>query len=75
MYALVLFCTGPRDASWMIGHVDIHAVTGLLKMYLRELPESLFTNDMYQKYLEARGLQFDYRYKTFELILFSFIAT
>lgn len=46
---------GPRDACWLIGHVDIHTVTGLLKSYLRELPESLFTNDMYQRYIEARG--------------------
>lgn len=46
----------PRDASWMVSHVDIHAVTGLLKNYLRDLPESLFTNnDIYQKYTEARG--------------------
>ena len=35
--------------------MDIHTVTGLLKSYLRELPESLFTNDMYQRYIEARG--------------------
>lgn len=46
----------PRDALWLIGHIDIHAVTGLLKLYLRELPESLFTNDMYKKYFMARGI-------------------
>jgi hypothetical protein len=33
--------------------IDIHAVTGLLKLYLRELPESLFTNAMYKKYFDA----------------------
>lgn len=51
----LLIFLDPRDASWLIGHIDIHAVTGLLKLYLRELPESLFTNDMYKKYLEGRG--------------------
>lgn len=49
----------PRDACWLIREIDIHAVAGLLKMYLRELPESLFTNDMYQKYFEARGRRVD----------------
>ena len=46
----------PRDAYYLIREIDIHSVTGLLKLYLRELPESLFTNDMYQKYFEARGM-------------------
>lgn len=48
--------TDPRDACYLIRETDIHSVTGLLKLYLRELPESLFTNDMYQKYFEARGM-------------------
>lgn len=51
------FETNPRDACYLIRETDIHSVTGLLKLYLRELPESLFTNDMYQKYFEARDLK------------------
>ncbi|UXI16668.1 NADH-ubiquinone dehydrogenase [Sarcoptes scabiei] len=51
------FETNPRDACYLIREIDIHSVTGLLKLYLRELPESLFTNDMYQKYFEARDLK------------------
>ena len=30
--------------------VDIHVAAGLLKLYLRELPEPLFTFDLYDKY-------------------------
>ena len=33
--------------------VDIHAVAGLLKLYLRELPECIFTHEGQQKLLEA----------------------
>ena len=33
--------------------VDIHAVAGLLKLYLRELPECLLTHEGQQKLLEA----------------------
>lgn len=46
---------GSKDAFWLVREIDIHAVTGLLKLYLRDLPESLFTNDLYTKYLEAKG--------------------
>lgn len=35
---------------------DIHVVTGLLKAYLRELPEALFTDLAYPKLIKALGL-------------------
>ena len=33
--------------------VDIHSVTGLLKLYLRELPEPLFTEASYSNFMDA----------------------
>lgn len=51
----ILFVLDSRDAFCLIREIDIHAVTGVLKLYLRELPESLFTNELYVKYLEAKG--------------------
>lgn len=37
----------------MLKEVDIHSVTGILKQYLRELPEALFTDQLYPTLLEA----------------------
>lgn len=33
--------------------MDIHSVTGVLKLYFRELPEALFTDHLYPTMLEA----------------------
>lgn len=33
--------------------VDVHSVTGVLKLYLREMPEALFTDALYPNFLEA----------------------
>ena len=33
--------------------VDIHSVTGILKSYLRELPEALFTDALYPRFFET----------------------
>lgn len=37
----------------MLKEVDIHSVTGILRLYLRELPEALFTDHLYPELLEA----------------------
>jgi breakpoint cluster region protein len=34
---------------------DIHAVAGLLKRYFRELPDPLFTDDLYLSFVQALG--------------------
>lgn len=39
----------------MVAEMDIHAVAGLLKMYLRDLPEPLLTDYLYPHFLEANG--------------------
>ena len=47
--------------------IDIHAVTGLLKMYLRELPEALFTSQLYKKFFEAFSKFFNFMSCLFHL--------
>lgn len=47
------FEMNPYEAEHLLKEIDIHAVTGLLKMYLRELPEALFTNALYKKFFDA----------------------
>lgn len=37
------------EAEQLLKEVDIHSVTGILKSYLRELPEALFTDLLYPK--------------------------
>lgn len=34
---------------------DIHAVAGLLKRYFRELPDPLFTDELYENFVQALG--------------------
>jgi len=34
---------------------DIHAVAGLLKRYFRELPDPLFTDELYLSFVQALG--------------------
>lgn len=35
---------------------DIHAVAGLLKRYFRELPDPLFTDELYLNFVQALGM-------------------
>lgn len=41
------------EAEQLLKEVDIHSVTGILKLYLRELPEALFTDKLYPTLIEA----------------------
>lgn len=45
--------TNPYEAEQLLKEVDIHSVAGTLKLYLRDLPESLVTTAIYQKMFEA----------------------
>ncbi|XP_067133285.1 active breakpoint cluster region-related protein [Centruroides vittatus] len=47
------FETNVYEAEQLLKEVDIHTVTGLLKLYLRELPEALFTDHLYPKFFSA----------------------
>lgn len=47
------FETNSYEAEQLLKEVDIHSVTGILKLYLRELPEALFTDTMYPMLIEV----------------------
>ena len=47
------FEVNPYEAEQLLKDVDIHSVAGTLKLYLREMPESLVTTPIYQKMFEA----------------------
>nr|XP_049693847.1 active breakpoint cluster region-related protein isoform X4 [Helicoverpa armigera] len=49
------FETNAYEAEQLLKEVDIHSVTGVLKLYLRELPEALFTDALYPELLKAWG--------------------
>ncbi|XP_053986949.1 active breakpoint cluster region-related protein isoform X2 [Hylaeus volcanicus] len=47
------FESNSYEAEQLLKEVDIHSVTGVLKLYLREMPEALFTDALYPSFLEA----------------------
>ena len=44
-----------QEALVFISEADIHAVAGTLKQYFRELPDPLFTAQLYPQFTEALG--------------------
>ena len=61
----------PYEAEQLLKECDIHSVAGILKMYLRDLPESLFTTPIYQRMFEAYQDHDQERRKQSYLNLFS----
>ncbi|XP_046744957.1 active breakpoint cluster region-related protein [Diprion similis] len=47
------FESNAYEAEQLLKEVDVHSVTGVLKLYLREMPEALFTDALYPAFLEA----------------------
>ena len=45
--------TNPYEAEQLLKECDVHSVAGALKLYLRDLPECLFTAAVYQRLFEA----------------------
>ena len=45
-----------KSALQQISEVDIAALTGLVKLYFRELPDGLLTDDIYRDIVKAMGL-------------------
>lgn len=41
------------EAEQFLKEVDVHSVTGIFKAYLRELPETLFTDVLYRRFIET----------------------
>lgn len=49
-----LFETGKKsEANRQLSTVDIHCVTGLLKLFFRQLPKPLFTDDLYREFIKS----------------------
>lgn len=47
------FDTDYLKAQVIAFEADIHAVAGLLKKYFRELPDALFTSDLYLSFVQG----------------------
>ena len=44
---------GGSESDSLLKDVDINSVSGLLKSYLRQLPEALFTDRLYPRFLQV----------------------
>lgn len=44
-----------RDVSLMMREMDVNAIAGTLKLYFRELPEPLFTDQLYPNFTAGIG--------------------
>jgi len=51
-----MFVWDGKMATQLAKDGDIHVITGLLKLYLRELPESLFTDTLYPNLVTGMGM-------------------
>jgi len=52
---IVVVKPGSKGAAHLLKSADIHILTGLLKMYFRELPEALFTDALYPNFVTGMG--------------------
>jgi len=54
---IIMFCdsTDNKDVSVMMSEMDVNAIAGTLKLYFRELPEPLFTDELYANFSEGIG--------------------
>ncbi|XP_032803339.1 active breakpoint cluster region-related protein isoform X1 [Petromyzon marinus] len=50
------FDMNDKDVSVMMSDMDVNAIAGTLKLYFRELPEPLFTDELYPNFVEAIAL-------------------
>ena len=44
-----------KDVSVVMREMDVNAIAGTLKLYFRELPEPLFTDDLYPSFTGGLG--------------------
>uniref|UniRef100_UPI00398F09C5 breakpoint cluster region protein isoform X2 n=1 Tax=Pristiophorus japonicus TaxID=55135 RepID=UPI00398F09C5 len=51
------FDANNKDVSVMMSEMDVNAIAGTLKLYFRELPEPLFTDELYPNFAEGIGCQ------------------
>uniref|UniRef100_A0A8D1F7Q0 BCR activator of RhoGEF and GTPase n=2 Tax=Sus scrofa TaxID=9823 RepID=A0A8D1F7Q0_PIG len=50
------FDVNNKDVSVMMSEMDVNAIAGTLKLYFRELPEPLFTDEFYPNFAEGIAL-------------------
>uniref|UniRef100_A0A8C4NI15 Active breakpoint cluster region-related protein n=1 Tax=Eptatretus burgeri TaxID=7764 RepID=A0A8C4NI15_EPTBU len=50
------FDNNNKDVVMILSEMDVNAIAGVLKLYFRELPEPLLTNEKYQSFIEASAL-------------------
>ncbi|XP_051951066.1 breakpoint cluster region protein-like [Xyrauchen texanus] len=50
------FDANNKDVSVMMSEMDVNAIAGTLKLYFRELPEPLFTDELYSNFTEGIAL-------------------
>merc|ERR1712107_921165 len=63
--------SNPYEAEQLLKECDIHAVAGILKQYLRDLPQCIFTSEAYPKLFEAYAIQDEAQRSRTYLHLFS----
>lgn len=49
------FAADNKDVSVMMREMDVNAIAGTLKLYFRELPEPLFTDELYPNFAGGIG--------------------
>ena len=57
--------TGGPESDSMLKDVDINSVSGLLKLYLRQLPEALFSDRLYPRFLQVISFHSYHNYNDF----------
>lgn len=57
-----------KDVSVMMSEMDVNAIAGTLKLYFRELPEPLFTDDLYPNFAGGISKSQGYRHSQIYLI-------
>jgi class 3 adenylate cyclase len=54
-WLVTVFFADCKAATQLLKEADVHVVTGLLKLYFRELPEALFTDALYPNLVTGMG--------------------
>uniref|UniRef100_A0A8C1BL04 Breakpoint cluster region protein n=1 Tax=Cyprinus carpio carpio TaxID=630221 RepID=A0A8C1BL04_CYPCA len=66
------FDSNNKDVSVMMSEMDVNAIAGTLKLYFRELPEPLFTDELYANFTEV--LMYNHVFKTLHVNHFCLVA-
>lgn len=52
---IIEIIAGMNAAVQLVKEMDVNVITGLLKLYFRELPEALFTDGLYSGFVKGMG--------------------